>query len=247
MNNEIYSVYRDFLSGKKLDMGRRFHDLSAPIIVDRIEYLRRRCMRKKVLHIGCLDHPEIIPERVNNGTWLHGIISNVSEYCAGIDIDSLAYDIVRRKLGIEKIELLDLSEPLEEKDLSRLRRTHWDLIICPEILEHITNHQLLLQNLRLLSDADTTLIITGPNAFQFGNFLNALRGFESINSDHKYWFTFYTLSRMLTANEWEPRQLIYYNRPRPEVRWMNILSRLASRMSRVFCDGLIIEAIRTDR
>jgi len=141
MQSDIYSVYGDFLSGKKLDVGRRFHDLSRPKITDRLEYIRERCKATKVLHIGCLDHSEIILERVKDQTWLHGIISSVAESCVGIDIDSCGYDLVRRELGIENIRLLDLSSLLEESDLSELRKTQWDLIVCAEMLEHITNHQ----------------------------------------------------------------------------------------------------------
>src|SRR5262245_23805257 len=240
---DIYSVYGDFLSGEKLDVGRRFHDLSVPRIADRIAYLRRRCTGKKVLHIGCLDHPEIIVERVKNGTWLHGIISSVADLCVGLDVNYSARDLVRRELGIENIHLLDLSRYVNENDLTPLRQTQWDLILCPEILEHITNHQQFLRNLRSISYSGTTLIVTVPNAFKFGNFVNAFRGFESINSDHKYWFTFYTLSRTLVANGWKPHRLVYYNDPKA-MDWMNILSRLATRCSRVFCDGLILEACR---
>src|SRR6266478_7883765 len=163
---DIYSVYGDFLSGEKLDVGRRFHDLSVPTIVDRIEYLRRRCTGKKVLHIGCLDHPEMIVERVKNGTWLHGIISSVADLCVGLDVNQSGHDLVRRELGIENIQLLDLSKSVNENDLTPLRQTQWDLILCPEIVEHITNHQQFLQNLRSLSQLGTTLIVTVPNAFQ---------------------------------------------------------------------------------
>jgi len=245
MKNDIYSAYSDFLSGKKLDVGRRFPDLSMPKIVDRIEYLRERCEGKKVLHIGCLDHPGIILERVKNGSWLHGIISDVSKVCVGIDINASAYDLVQRELGGGNIQLLDLSKSIEDRDLDRLRRIEWDLILCPELLEHITNHQQFLVNLRRMSHGDTTLIITGPNAFSCENFINALRGFESVNSDHKYWFTFYTLSRMLVANGWKPGQLYYYSGPKRRY-WLDILCRLAIRMSRVFCCGLIIEATCSD-
>ena len=238
---DIYSAYGDFLSGQKLDVDRRFHDLSVPTIVDRIEYLRRRCKGKKVLHIGCLDHPEIIPERVKNGTWLHGIISSVADLCVGLDVNDSAYDLVRRELGIENVKLLDLTRSANETDLTPLRQIQWDVILCPEILEHITNHQQFLQNIRSLSHSGTTLIITVPNAFHFGNFINALRGFESINSDHKYWFTFYTLSRTLAAAGWKPREIIYYNGPKGR-NWFDILCRVASRISRVFCDGLVMEA-----
>jgi hypothetical protein len=241
LRNDIYSAYGEFLSGTKLDVGRRFHDVSIPEIVDRIDYLRLRCSKKKILHVGCLDHPEIILERVKNQTWLHGIISEVAEQCVGIDVESEGYDLVHRELGIKNIELLDLCNPLEQNELISLRKTQWDLILCPEVLEHITNHQQFLRNLHNISHSGTRLIATVPNAFKFGNFINALRGFESINSDHKYWFTFYTLSRTLSDNGWKPRQLVYYNDPKGRY-WMDILSQLATWSSRVFCDGLIIES-----
>src|SRR5262249_467485 len=190
IKNDIYSAYGGFLSGSELDVGRRFYDLSVPTIGDRIEYLRRRCTGKKVLHIGCLDYPEMIVKRVKDGTWLHGIISSVADLCVGLDVNHSGHDLVRQELGIENIQLLDLSRPLGQNDLISLRKTQWDLILCPEVLEHITNHQQFLQNLRSISCCGTTLIVTVSNAFKFGNFVNALRGFESINSDHKYWFTF---------------------------------------------------------
>lgn len=241
MNRNIYEVYGDFLSGEKLDVGRRFHDLSMPPAVERTAYLRRRCVGKRVLHIGCLDHQEVILEKATNGTWLHSIISSTSELCLGIDVNFSACELVRRELGIENIQLLDLSKPMQNKELDYLRQVPWDLILCPETLEHITNHAQFLQNLRSLSSRNTTLVITGPNAFSVDNFINTLRGFEAINSDHKYWFTFYTLSRTLAANGWQARCLIYYEHPRDRL-WEHIIQRLATRISRAFSDGLIIEA-----
>jgi 2-polyprenyl-3-methyl-5-hydroxy-6-metoxy-1,4-benzoquinol methylase len=246
MRSDIYETYADFLSGKRLDVGRRFHNLSMPTIADRIEYLRRRCTGKKVLHIGCLDHPEVILERIKNETWLHGIISEVSEQCIGIDINDTSYHIVHRELCIDNIQLIDLSKSLKENDVSHLRKVKWDLILCAEILEHVTNHQQLLQNLHSLSQFNTMIIITGPNAFGFENFINTLRGFETVNSDHKYWFTFYTMSRMLVANGWKPHRLIYYDHPKGKL-WLRLLCQLAIRISRAFSEGLIIEANRLDK
>lgn len=243
---DIHSIYGEFLTGKKVDVGKRFYDLSMPGIVDRIEFLRQRCVGKKVLHLGCLDHPEIIEQRVREGTWLHGIVSDAAELCLGIDVNVCALELVQRKLNIRNVRLLDLSGSLEEKHLSEIRKVKWDLILCPEMLEHFTNHQQFLQNVRSLSSSEAaTLVVTVPNAFQFANFINALRGFESINSDHKYWFTFYTLSRLLAANGWEPHRLVYYNEPTRR-NWLVILSRLATQLSRVFASGLIIEATHSN-
>jgi hypothetical protein len=241
MEHDIFSAYGPFLCGEKWSNGQRFHDLSLPKTVNRTEYLRWRCIGKKVLHMGCLGHAENFHESAKKGSWLHGIILKVSELCIGIDIDSSAYDLVQREIGIQNIQLLDLSSPLEDKDLNHLCQIQWDLIICPEVLEHITNHQLFLQNLRRLAHSRTVLIVTGPNAFRFGNFLNALRGFEDLNTDHKYWFTFFTLSRLLTDSGWKPSKLIYYNGPIQRY-WMRILCKLATQISRTFSNGLIIEA-----
>lgn len=245
MRNEIYQIYGDFLFGKKIDVSRRFQDPSTDIIVERTNYLRHISIGKKVLHIGCLDHPHIILEKVQSGTWLHGIISEVSELCVGVDVNSSGYNFVRTKLGVKNIQLLDLSKSLTDHELSNLRQVEWDLILCPEILEHVTNHQKLLQNLAAVAYQGTRLVITGPNAFRFVNFVNTLRGFEELNTDHSYWFSFYTLSHILAANGWQPRRLIYYDQ-RKERLWLRVLSNLAVRISRAFSDGLIIEAMQNN-
>lgn len=247
MNSDIYEVYREFLSGKKLDVARRFRNLSINTIVDRIEYLREKCVGKKVLHIGCLDHSNIILNKMSSKTWLHGIILEASECCVGIDIDQTAYEIVSKELNVENIQLLDLEKPLKCEELSHLRAVQWDVVLCPEVLEHITNHQQFLQNLHHLSHCGTTLIITGPNAFHFANFINTLRGFEAVNSDHKYWFTFYTLSRMLATHGWEPRRLVYYHSSEERKLWQRILGCSARRLARAFSNGLIIEASYADQ
>src|SRR5262249_31296550 len=144
-------MYGEFLSGKQLDVSRRFQDPSLDTIVERTDYLRQISTGKKVLHIGCLDHPHIILEKVQSGTWLHGAISAVSELCLGVDVNTSGYNFVRSELGVKNIQLLDLSKSLRDDELANLREVEWDLILCTEILEHITNHQKLLQNLAALA------------------------------------------------------------------------------------------------
>lgn len=246
MNSEIFGAYNEFLSGKRLEASRRFRNLTPNSVVDRIKYLRDRCAGQKVLHIGCLDHPEIILRKNQNETWLHSIVSEISEVCIGVDNNVTAYDIARTQLGVTNIRLVDLSKPLINKDIRSLREIQWDLILCAEVLEHVTNHHLFLQNLRSLSNRHTSLVITGPNAFRFQNFVNTLRGFESVNSDHKYWFTFYTLSRLLAAHGWEPHRILYYMGSNKQRVWVRTLRNLATRMSPAFGDGLIIEARCSD-
>lgn len=236
---DIFSRYGDYLSGEKLDVGRRFFDPSAPDTVDRIEYLVRVATGKRVLHLGCLDHADIIEQRIANGDWLHGNLSAAASRCLGVDIDERGRDLVRDKHAVSNVVLADLCAPLTKTTLSTIGND-WDVIVCAEMLEHVTNHQQFLTNLRSLSGPQTSLVVTVPNAFSFSNFVNALRGFESINSDHKYWFTFYTLSRLLAATGWRPARLVYYRGSRKN--WLHKLSHHAAKISRTFCPGLIIEA-----
>jgi hypothetical protein len=239
MSINIFARYGDFLTGRKLDVGKRFFDPSATTMVDRIEYLKQICARKNVLHLGCLDHVDIIEDRIKAGDWLHGILTKTAKRCIGVDIDPRGRDLVRDRFGINNIELIDLSTALTAPDIQQLAGK-WDLIVCAEMLEHITNHHQFLRNLHVIANGSATLIVTVPNAFYFGNFVNAFRGFESINTDHKYWFTFYTLSRLLSATGWMPSRLIYYQGIR--ANWLHHLCYAASRLSRVFAPGLILEA-----
>jgi 2-polyprenyl-3-methyl-5-hydroxy-6-metoxy-1,4-benzoquinol methylase len=241
MNNSIYEVYGDFLSGKRLHVGWRFKDLSVPAIADRMAYIRAICRGKKVLHIGCLDHEEILFSKVKNKSWLHGIVTEAAELCVGVDVNHAAYDRVRRELGLDNIRLLDLSQDSRSDDLESLTKVDWDLILCPEILEHITNHRQFLENLYNIASPATKLIITVPNAFSVANFINTLRRFEAVNSDHRYWFTSYTLCHLLVDHGWRPSEIIYYGNHKSRF-WLRMSCRLAGRLSRGFADGLIVAA-----
>ena len=67
-DSDIYEVYGEYLFGRQLEVGLRFRDLSTPIVIQRIDYLRRSCVGKKVLRFGCLDHPKITRVKVKKGT-----------------------------------------------------------------------------------------------------------------------------------------------------------------------------------
>jgi len=79
-----------------------------------------------------------------------------------------------------------------------LASEHWDVVVLGEVLEHVDNPVLFLQTLnkQLRFFADT-LIITVPNAFRYNNIRYSKRNCEVINSDHRYWFTPYTLLKIL--------------------------------------------------
>ena len=73
----------------------------------------------------------------------------------------------------------------------------WDVLLIPEVLEHIGNPVSFLQTIaRLHGRWIERIILTVPNAFRAGNFTNALRNQEAINSDHRFFFTPYTIMKV---------------------------------------------------
>jgi len=71
-------------------------------------------------------------------------------------------------------------------------------MVLGEILEHVDNPVDFITRLRIkYKDKIKGLIITVPNAFRKRNFYNAFRNIEKINSDHRYWFSPYTITKVL--------------------------------------------------
>jgi hypothetical protein len=57
--------------------------------------------------------------------------------------------------------------------------------------------QLVVQADQLAGQA-RELVTTTPNVFRIQNLINTLRAREYINSDHRYWFSPYTLAKVLS-------------------------------------------------
>ena len=85
--------------------------------------------------------------------------------------------------------------------MSILKSEQWQYIVLGEVLEHINNPvEFLTQlNSNFKGHVDS-IIITVPNAFALKNIKNAFRNVEEINSDHRYYFTPYTLGKILTLS-----------------------------------------------
>lgn len=81
-----------------------------------------------------------------------------------------------------------------------ITESQWDYLVLAEVLEHIDNPVRFLQApVARYKHCVRALIITVPNAFDEGNQRFAKQHTEGINSDHRYWFTPYTLCKVAHA------------------------------------------------
>lgn len=161
---------------------------------DRIEILKNIVKDKKVIHLGCADHLNLIDFKIKHNIWLHKILMENTQKCIGIDINQEAIDYLKTN---HKIKGLYVGNILE-MSLEKIETESWDYIILGEIIEHIDNPVEFLHIIHeRLKPFVRGIILTAPNAWSLQIIKQVKKNVELINSDHRYWFTPYTLSKVL--------------------------------------------------
>jgi len=183
-----------YLNGTQFRENMSFtFDFQVPV-EDRTELLTGLATGKRILHIGCCDHIPLLPEKIASGRWLHGKLTRLATYCVGIDIDVAAVAEVRSLSKLDNIFHGDITGP---DKIPAIGEDVFDYAIFGEVLEHIGNPvsflSCFLQNYRANV---REIIITVPNAFRAGNIRNIFRSRETINTDHRFFFTPYTLAKV---------------------------------------------------
>ena len=186
----------EFLNGDKFDNSLHVTISEVePNIITRITKLEELVKGKKIIHLGCCDHIPLIKKKIENNVWLHSRVTDTAEKCLGIDIDEDGIDYLRKELSHDNVIQADItSAGIEEVTSER-----WDYILIGEILEHVDNPIAFLSSINeLYGKYIDRIIITVPNAFSLHNFTSVKKHDENINSDHRYWFSPYTLGKIGT-------------------------------------------------
>ena len=160
---------------------------------------------KNVLHIGCVDHSvSLMQAKIRRGKWLHASLANSAARCYGVDLNAEGIKYMRDELGYEDVAAIDvLAEAHAE-----ISGAAWDYLLLADVLEHLDNPVDFLTRLRKrFLNNSSALLITVPNAFARENWRFARRGIEAINTDHRYWFTPYTISKVLARAGYRPEQI----------------------------------------
>lgn len=202
---DINSI-NSFLNGTDFNSGLRVKvKQEEKLLFNRIQLLGDTVLNKSVLHLGATDHAENIEHKINAGEWLHGVISENADKCVGVDINQAAIEKIAARYNIDNIINWNI---LEETVPSEIADIDWDYILLGELLEHIDNPVEFLSVLReKLNPIANSVIITVPNAWQYLNCKQALKGVEIINSDHRYYFSPYTICKVATRAGLIPREL----------------------------------------
>jgi hypothetical protein len=199
----------EYLKGNKFSNSHTIHYVYKEAIPDRVKFLSDLAKGKNVLHLGCLDHQPLIEAKLKRNQWLHKELSEAAHECLGVDIDKEALDYVQSTFGFKNIILGDFTK----EKLTEITSRQWDYAILGELLEHIDNPVEYLQAISTnYADCIKQIVITVPNAWTQTTITKALSSSEIINTDHRYWFTPYTLSKVMTRANMQVKEIFFANR-----------------------------------
>lgn len=148
--------------------------------ISRLDFLTPLVADLKVLHVGFVDYPITKPKK--------NLHLRIAPVCKRIDgIDPNATDEIKSVLSVPNGDIYDSWNDVPND---------YDVIIVPEVIEHVDNVALFLQQ---LDQVKGKLIITAPCAYKLsGNFREANELYiETVHPDHNCWYSPYTLKNVI--------------------------------------------------
>jgi len=193
---------KEFSSGLPIDLSGLYKE------VTRIDFLVHLCNQKRIIHVGCTDHISLIDEKIRNNQWLHKLLTDVSSECIGVDINEESINYVH-KLGYHNVIYGDITV----SKLPEITSKNWDYLIMGEILEHVDNPVSFLKDIKNnYRESIDKIVITVPNILSLFYYNKMRKGFEFINTDHRYWFSPYTILKVIIQSGIIPTDISYCNR-----------------------------------
>ena len=192
-----------FQSSLNVEIGREKHK-----IISREAAITEIIRDKNVIHIGCSDHIQIINDKIQNNTWLHKLISDNSKKCIGIDIDKESIEFIKKELGYQNV----YHGNILTDEFKSIKESRWDYAVFGEIVEHLDDPVNFLKVFKTKYGENVSkFIITVPSIYNKRQFTNMMNYREVINSDHRFWFTPYTISKVLVSAGYNPEKIMYSN------------------------------------
>jgi hypothetical protein len=165
----------------------------------RLDVFAQMCAGQRVLHVGCVDWP------ITN--LQHSLHLQLQAHCAsldGFDIHTEAFAQMQPHLTGRLFS-----------DWSQVTGAY-DIVLVPEVLEHVPDVQGFLQQLDRLDARH--YVITVPDAFScfhghFEELPEQEQFVEVVHPDHNCWYTPYTFANVLRKyTPWTLKGMWFFNR-----------------------------------
>lgn len=207
-------------------------------LVDRDHFLLSMAAGRSVLHLGAADAP-FHKQKANRGELLHQKLHSVTSRLIGVDSNCEAVRYLRDYHDIRNIVVADLAAPnfsVIAEDLGA-----FDLVLCCDIIEHLSDNSTPLSAVKRLMHAGSRLIVTTINALSAKTALRALLGREAVHPDHVSYYSYSTLSRLLIREGFRPIQYATFAYP-VITRAAAVLFAGLHRLAPSTADGILVVA-----
>jgi hypothetical protein len=165
----------------------------------RVEVFAQLCARRRVLHVGCVDWP-ITDVRSS----LHVQLDPHCVTLDGLDVHPEGFDALRPHL---RGRLFSDWTQVEDE---------YDLVLVPEVLEHVADVAGFLRQLDALRAPHFVLTVPDAYSCMRGHFdyLAAVETFvEVVHPDHNCWYTPYTFANVVRKyTDWRIDGMWFFNR-----------------------------------
>lgn len=207
------------------------------IVTTRWDIIENYVKGKNVLDIGCAELIGSTIDKKKKSRWIHAKISKVAKELTGVDINEeqvvllkeMGYNIV-----VGDAEIIDLGHD-------------FDVIVAGELIEHLSNPGIFLDNMKRHLKGDGIFILTTPNRFDFMTFLrsflhNTIPSYNKPIAKHVTYFDENSISALLKRHGFEPIEIAYYWTFSNDYdsQWTRILLHPIIRFRPSFVRGLVV-------
>jgi SAM-dependent methyltransferase len=203
--------------------------------VDRDEAVLELSRGKRVAHLGAADAPFHL-EKARDGELLHLKVKAVAAELVGFDFCRQAVDELRAEFGVDDILITDATRPL-----GGVEPHSFDVVLCCDIIEHVSNVGGLLDTCRDLLRPDGQLVVTTINATALKPAVRAILSREDVHFEHTAYFSYSTLCQVLVMNGFVPELFGTFSYPTYS-RAVGFFFRTVARFAPGTADGVLVTA-----
>ena len=171
-----------------------------PLVTSKFERIDQLIDDKEVLDCGCVG--DVINSFSDYEKSSHAIHKAHAKSMTGVDIWKEEIE-KRQAMGIDVI-----CANVETMELNRI----FDVVIAGDLIEHLANPGLFLNNANKHLKMGGLLYICTPNPFSLNNSMRAILGAKiNVHPEHCNWYDFSTLKHLLSRNGFSVKEMYWHD------------------------------------
>lgn len=164
-------------------------------VISKDEFLVSQCVKKHVLDVGCVGQTR----GYATNEWLFDKYKTVAKSVTGVDVNVE---------GIEALKAQGYDVVTPEQLRSRQRK--YEIIIMSDVIEHVDNPGVFLEEYAAYLSTNGRIIVTTPNSTRIRTFLEILfSGNYSLNHEHTMWFCPKTMVELISRTSLNPERFFW--------------------------------------